>query len=163
MSRRQPRSIERGCRGGAVLVAVATGPDEVVAAAVLGFDQAGVDRGREARIVQLDAEIFALRLAGDFLPGRAELGGSGEDAKVGTALAVALGGGKLGIDVEGQGLDRAGEAVLGQPSIVLLKRSIGICFVICWRTLRVSFSAIAAPQLERRADVWPLQRDQMRA
>ena len=67
------------------------------------------------------------------------------------------------LDVQGQGADRAGEAVLGQPSIVLLKRSIGICFVICWRTLRVSFSAIAAPHLERRADVWPLQRDQMRA
>lgn len=88
---------------------------------VLGFDQAGVDRCREARIVQLDAEVFALRLAGDLLPGCAELGSAGEDAEVGAALAVALGGGELRLDVEGQGLDRAGEAVLGQPSAVTLR------------------------------------------
>ena len=60
--------------------------------AVLGFDQAGVDRCREARIVQLDGEVFALRLAGDLLPGRAELGRAGEDAEGGAALAVAFGG-----------------------------------------------------------------------
>jgi len=116
-------------------VAVAAGPDEVVTAAVLGFDEAGVDRCREARIVQLDAEVFALRLAGDLLPGCAELGGAGEDTEVGSAFVLALGGDELGLDVEGQGLDRAGEAVLGQPSTVLLKRSIGVCFAICWRTL----------------------------
>src|SRR6266567_7188285 len=40
----------------------AAGPDEVVALAVLGLDQAGIDWRGEARIVQLDREIFALRL-----------------------------------------------------------------------------------------------------
>src|SRR6266478_1145884 len=39
---------------------------------------------------------------------------TGEDAEVGAALAVALRGDELhGLDVEAQGLDRAGEAVLG--------------------------------------------------
>ena len=52
------RSNERGFGRCPVSVAVAAGPDEVVAAAVLGFDQAGVDRRREARIVQLDGEVF---------------------------------------------------------------------------------------------------------
>ena len=92
-----------------------------MAAAVLGFDQAGVDRRREARIVQLDGEVFALRLAGGLLPGRAELGRAGEDAKVGAALAFALGEDELGLDVEVQGLDRAGEIVLGQLATVFLK------------------------------------------
>ncbi|KUM24442.1 hypothetical protein AU467_30055 [Mesorhizobium loti] len=41
-------------------------------AAILGLDQAGVDRGGKARIVQLDGEIFALRFASGFLPGRTE-------------------------------------------------------------------------------------------
>ena len=67
---------------------------------VLGFDQAGVDRCGEARIVQLDGEVFALRLAGGLLPGRAELGSAGEDAEVGAALAVALAGDELGLDVD---------------------------------------------------------------
>jgi len=42
--------------------------------AVLGLDQAGIDRRGEARIVQLDGEIFALRLAGGLLPGRTKIG-----------------------------------------------------------------------------------------
>ena len=93
-----------------------------MAAAVLGFDQAGVDRRREARIVQLDGEVFAAGLAGGLLPGRAELDvGACDDAEVGAALAFAFGGDELGLDVEGQRFDRAGEAVLGQPSTVLLK------------------------------------------
>lgn len=118
MSKKKPRSVERGNLAEPVLVAVTAGPDEVVVAAVLGFDQAGVDRCGEARIVQLDREVFALRLAGGLLPGRAEFGGAGEDAEVGAALALALAGDELGLDVEGQGLDRAGEAravlVLGE-------------------------------------------------
>ena len=64
---------------------------------VLGFDQAGVDRCREARIVQLDGEVFALRFAGGLLPGRAELGRTGEDAEVRAALAFALGGNELAL------------------------------------------------------------------
>lgn len=122
-------------------------------AAVLGFDQAGIDRRREARIVQLDGGVFTLRLAGGLLPGRAELGRAGEDAEVGSAFVLALGGDELGLDVEGQCLDRAGEAVLGQPSTVLLKRSIGVCFVICWRTLpRCPLARSRRPVMERRVD-----------
>ena len=99
-------------------VATAAGPDEIVAA-VFDFDQAGVDRCREARIVQLDGEVFAASLAGGLLPGRTELDRwAGDDAEVGTALAVALAGDKLGLDVEGQGFDGSGEAravfVLGE-------------------------------------------------
>lgn len=59
-------------------VAVAGGPDEVVGFAVLALDHAGVDRCGEARVVQLDGEVFALRLAGGLLPGRAEFRGSCE-------------------------------------------------------------------------------------
>jgi hypothetical protein len=51
-----------------VSVAVATGPDQVERVWLLGFNQGGVDRGREARIVQLDREILAT-LAGGLLPG----------------------------------------------------------------------------------------------
>ena len=69
----KPRSGERGFGKCPASVAVAAGPDEVMGFAVLALDQAGVDRGGEARIVQLDGEVFALRLAGGLLPGRAEL------------------------------------------------------------------------------------------
>ena len=57
MSIEKPR-LASGAPEGLASVAVSAGPDEVVAAAVLGFDQAGVDRRREARIVQLDGEVF---------------------------------------------------------------------------------------------------------
>ena len=59
---------------GPASIAVAAGPDEVVALAALGLDQAGIDRRGKARIVQLDGEIFALRLAGGLLPGCAKIG-----------------------------------------------------------------------------------------
>jgi len=65
--------VRAGLLGVPGSVAVAARPDEVVALAVLGLDQAGVDRRGEARIVQLDGEILALRLAGGLLPGCAQL------------------------------------------------------------------------------------------
>ena len=68
------RSGERGFWRCPVSVTVAARPDEIMAFTVLALDQAGVDRGGKARIVQLDGEIFALRLAGDLPPGRTELG-----------------------------------------------------------------------------------------
>src|SRR5882757_6067458 len=113
MNMTKPRS-RAGLLGWSASIAVAAGPDEVVALAVLGLNQAGVDRHGKARIVQLDGEIFALRLAGGLLPGSAKIRCTGEDAEVGAALAVALRGDELhGLDVEAQGLDRAGESVLG--------------------------------------------------
>ena len=68
----KPRS-RAGLLGWSASIAVAAGPDEVVALAALGLDQAGIDRRGEARIVQLDGEIFALRLAGGLLPGCAKI------------------------------------------------------------------------------------------
>jgi len=59
------------------------GPDQVVGA-VLGLDQGGVDRGREARIVELDRGVGPALLRG-LLPGGAELdvGGAGDDPESG--------------------------------------------------------------------------------
>src|SRR5260370_40045189 len=68
MNMTKPRS-RAGLLGWSSSIAVAAGPDEVVALAALGLDQAGIDRRGKARIVQLDGEIFALRLAGGLLPG----------------------------------------------------------------------------------------------
>src|SRR5712675_2908969 len=113
MNMRKPRS-RAGLLGWSASIAVAAGPDEVVALAALGLDQAGIDRRGEARIVQLDGEVFALRLAGGLFPGCTKIRCSREDAEVGAALAVTLRGDELhGLDVQAQGLDRAGEAVLG--------------------------------------------------
>src|SRR6266699_5121028 len=113
MNMAKPRS-QAGLRAWSGSFAGAAGPDEVVALAVFGLDQAGIDRRVEARIVQLDREIFALRLAGGLLPGCTKIRSTREDAEVGAALAIALRGDELhGLDVEAQGLDRAGEAVLG--------------------------------------------------
>ncbi len=98
MSMKKPR--RSGASWVPISIAVAAGPDEGVGLSVLGLDQAGVDRCREARIVQLDGEVFALRLAGSLPPGRAELGRAGEDAEVGAALALALSGDELRLDVE---------------------------------------------------------------
>ena len=69
MTMTKPRSGERGFWSCPASVAVAAGPDEVMGFAVLALDQVGVDGCGEARIVQLDGEIFALRLAGGLLPG----------------------------------------------------------------------------------------------
>ena len=93
----------RGSVGGA-----AARPDQAVA--IVRVDQAGVDRSREARVVQLDRQIVAV-LAGGLLPGGAEFGGAGEDAEVGRLVVVVLlRGPQLGrFDVQGQGLDGPAE------------------------------------------------------
>ncbi len=105
-------------------VPVRPGPDQLQALLAFNLDQGGVDRGGEARVVQLDREVVALRLLRSLLPGGAELGVAAvEDAEVRAFFGGALGAGDLGLDVEVEGLDDAGEAVLGQPSTVLLRRS----------------------------------------
>src|ERR1700694_1548036 len=98
--------------GGALLsfgsVAVAARPDEGIAVTAFRRDQRGEDRRREARIVELDREVVAARARG-LLPGRAELGRAGEDAVIGSLVVLLLGPRDLGLDVERERLDRAGE------------------------------------------------------
>ena len=73
--------------------------------------QGGVDRRREAGIVELDREIFAVLLA-SLLPGGAELRLAGEDPEVGgLVVALLVGPQDRSLDVEGEGLDRTGVAV----------------------------------------------------
>ena len=103
-----PRGVSRGAIR-FQSVAVASGPDQAVIV-VLALDQGGVDRGGEARVVQLDREVVAA-LAGRLLPGGAELHGAGEDAVVGSLVAGLVGrlDRRLGVDAEG--LDSTCEAL----------------------------------------------------
>ena len=79
--------------------------------AVLVFDQAGIDRCRERGIVKGHGHIRASCLAGLF-PRCADVVASRLQAVVGRALVVTLVvGNQLDLDVEGQGAERAGEAV----------------------------------------------------
>lgn len=85
-------------------------PDQVVRA-VLAFDQAGIDRRRERRIVEGHGLVFPPSLAG-LVPCRADVVAGGLEAEVGGVLAAALVvGNQLDLDVERQGAQRAGEAV----------------------------------------------------
>ena len=49
----------------------AAGPDQVEAVVALALHQRGIDRRREARIVELDREIFAIAVPRGLLPGGA--------------------------------------------------------------------------------------------
>src|SRR4029077_565631 len=90
---------------------IRAGPDELKTFLALDLDQGGVDRSREARVVQLDGEVVAFRVLGGLLPGCAQFDSASEDAEVRTLLGGALDADQLGLDVEGQSADRAGEAV----------------------------------------------------
>ena len=87
--------------------------------ALVALDEGGVDRGGEGRIVELEREVFGARLAGGPAPAGSELDAVGGDTIVGRLVVVAVAGLDGGLDVKGEGLDRAGEAVLGQVSIVV--------------------------------------------
>jgi hypothetical protein len=74
-------------------------PDELETFLTFHLDQGGVDRSREARIVQLDREVIALGVLRGLLPSRAQLDIAGEDSEVralfrgvldATSLALAL-------------------------------------------------------------------------
>ena len=66
-------STGRGVAGASVAVAAAgAGPDEAESFAVLVVEQVGVDRGVEARVVQLETKIVAA-LVGALGPGGADL------------------------------------------------------------------------------------------
>ena len=69
---RQPRG--QAGKDGQIGVGTALGrdPDQLQALLAFDLDQGGVDRGGEARVVQLDREVVAV-LLGALLPGRTEL------------------------------------------------------------------------------------------
>ena len=69
-----PGPAGRGIVGTSVAVAatVGAGPDQAVALAVLVIEEVGEDRGVEARIVELEAQIVA-PLVGAPGPGRSDL------------------------------------------------------------------------------------------
>src|SRR5260370_326642 len=82
-----------------------------VVRAVLSFDQAGIDRGRERRIVEGHGDVLPPGLAG-LLPRRADVVAGGLQAEVRGLLVVPLVvGHQLDLDFERQGAKRAGEAV----------------------------------------------------
>jgi hypothetical protein len=114
-------------------VAAAAGPDEGITVPAFGRDQRGEDRRREARVVELDREVFAACPRG-LLPGRAKLGRAGEDAVIGSLVVLFLGPRDLGLDVERKRLDRAGEVVLGHLSTVLFARNPCAIDVFRYRT-----------------------------
>ncbi len=102
-------------------VPVRPGPDQLEAFRTLDLGQGGVDRSGEARIVQLDGEVVALGVLGGLLPGRTQLDVTRVDAEVRSLVRRIFDADQLGLDVEVEGLDRAGEAVLGQLATVFLK------------------------------------------
>jgi hypothetical protein len=59
--------------GSVAPAAVGAGPDQAVALAFLVVEEVGEDRGREARIVEFEAEIVAA-FVGALGPGGADLG-----------------------------------------------------------------------------------------
>ena len=118
--RRNGPAFRRGrCRGPSI--PVRAGPDELEAFLTFDLDQGGVDRSREARVVQLDREIVALGVLGGLLPGRAQFDVAGEDAEVRALVGGVLDADQLGLGVEGEGTDGAGEIILGQLATVFLK------------------------------------------
>src|SRR5688572_4674271 len=83
-------------------------PDQLVLAVAL--DQVGVDRGGEARVVELDAdELAPVALAGA-QPACADLDLPYEDAVVGLRFAALFGRRDRDLGLEAHGLDGAAEA-----------------------------------------------------
>jgi hypothetical protein len=91
--------------------------------AALVFDQAGIDRGRERRIIEGHGHIGRFGPA-DFLPCRADIVARRLHAEIGGALVVALVVGNL--DIECQDAQRASEAVLlcGEVKVPMLTMTI---------------------------------------
>lgn len=83
-----------------VSVAVGAGPDELHAFLAFHFDQGGVDRSREARVVQLDRKVVAFGLLGLFLPRRTQLNCIRVDAEMWSVLGRVFDALEAGLDVE---------------------------------------------------------------
>src|SRR5258707_6029722 len=92
-------------------VPAGAGPDELEAFLAFHLDQGGVDRSREARVVQLDREVVPFGVLGGLLPGRAQLDAAGGDAEMRALVRGVLDADQLGLGVEGEGADATGEAV----------------------------------------------------
>ena len=129
----EARPTLAGRRRQSASVAIAAGPDEGVGIPAFSRDQRGEDRRREARMVKLNREIFAACARG-LLPGRAKFGRAGEDAVIGSLVVLFLGPRDLGLDVERNCLDRAGEIFLGHLSAVLFARNPCAIDVFRYRT-----------------------------
>jgi hypothetical protein len=97
-------------RGQSLRWAVGTGPDQAVALAVLIVEEVGEDRGGEARIVELEAQIVSA-LVGALGPGGADLDSTDVDAVTGAVVAGAVG---FGNDPDVLGLDREGDDLAGE-------------------------------------------------
>ncbi|CAP54036.1 hypothetical protein GDI0093 [Gluconacetobacter diazotrophicus PA1 5] len=102
-----PGPAGRGIAGTSVAVAatVGAGPDQAVGLAVLVVEEIGEDRGVEARIIQLEAQIAA-SLVGLLGPGRPDLGPVDEHPVAGGVLALASG---VGNDTDIADLNREGD------------------------------------------------------
>src|SRR5260370_18277841 len=106
--RRNGPAFRRGrCRGPSV--AAGTGPDELETFLAFHLDQGGVDRSREARIVQLDREVVALGVPSGLLPSRSQFDITGEDAEVRSLVGGVRDPNQLGLGIEGEGANRAGQ------------------------------------------------------
>ena len=106
-----PRPIARAgrWRSSVAVGAAGPGPDEGVAVAVLVIEEVGVDRGGEARIVELEPEIGAA-LVRSLGPGGPDLGAADEDPVGGSVFGGAAG---VGDDADGLGLDAEGDDFAG--------------------------------------------------
>src|SRR3546814_6341722 len=76
--------------------------------AIIALAERRVDRCRERRIVELEAQIFRAGLARRLGPGRPELDARCADPVVGRLLVVALAGADTRLDAKRQGADFAG-------------------------------------------------------
>ena len=95
-----------GARSSPGSVAVRPRPDQLQAFLAFDLDQGRVDRGGEARIVELDREVVAVRLVGVLLPSGAELGiRCGEDAEVRALVGGVFDADQPSVAVRGEGAD----------------------------------------------------------
>src|SRR5207253_303930 len=116
-----PGGAGRGVVGGSKSIAVglaAARPDEGEAF-VLVFEEVGVNRGVETRIVELDREIVAA-LAGGLRPGGTDLGAADKHAVAGSVVVGPVG---FGNDAHALGLDTEGDDIALILRIDLLERA----------------------------------------
>jgi hypothetical protein len=91
----RPEQPDGALEAGSVApTAVGAGPDQAVALALLVVEEVGEDRGGEARIVELEAQIIAA-LVGALGPGGADFDPADIDAVAGAVLAGAGGFGAI--------------------------------------------------------------------